>query len=454
MNPRFLRFALLTLSLIVACVTVVPTVFDQARAQQGDSGPSFLKQRHLLPAPSSTGTGGSATRRQEEATFRQELQGHYHLVLSDALIADALRQKRALMEKHLLMQFRDERGNPMAIWDATPAHYARWITFLVTPWSARYELDEQAIQTTLATEVSSQFAKQKDALVLSLKTRFGHVYANVQGIAKDGYAFPIPSIAHAIRMGLEGEKQSLNWTLPRAPGHVFNATGFDLGALSLLATGHSNFAGSGEGRKANVRKGLQENLQNVLIAPGEDFSFNSVLGSVTLSEGWQLALAIFNGRSLRLVPGGGLCQVATTTYRAAILAGLPVLERSNHSLYVHYYEQHGIGMDATIFPGRQDLVFRNDTGHSLLLQAYADGEEAFVNVYGTPDGRSVQLRGPYIASMSSSIKRKLHANDIGWVRTVQYDSGKEVNEAIVSRYNALPRTIDTILKDPRNLPRS
>ncbi|MBI1812943.1 VanW family protein [Candidatus Peregrinibacteria bacterium] len=446
MNHRFLRFALLTLSVIVSCATVVPTVFDQVRAQQGDSSTLFLKQRHR--------TGGTPIRRQEEANFRQELRQRYHLEPSDGLIADALLQKRELTGKHLLMQFRDERGNPMAIWDATPAHYAPWITLLVTPWSARYELDEQAIQTTLATEVSRQFAKQKDALILSLEKRLGHVYANVQGIAKDGYAFAIPSIAHEIRMGLERGKQSLNWTLPRAPGHIFNATGFDLGTLSLLASGHSNFAGSGEGRKANVRKGLQENLQNVLIAPGEDFSFNSVLGSVTLSEGWQLALAIFNGHSLLMVPGGGLCQVATTVYRAAILAGLPILERSNHSLYVHYYALHGIGIDATIYPGRKDLVFRNDTGHSLLLQAYADGEEAFVNVYGTPDGRSVQLRGPYIASMNSSIKPKLHANDIGWVRTVHYDSGKEVNEAIVSRYNALPRTIDTILKDPRNLPRS
>jgi vancomycin resistance protein YoaR len=157
-----------------------------------------------------------------------------------------------------------------------------------------------------------------------------------------------------------------------------------------------------------------------------------------------MALGIFGGEDLRPVLGGGICQVATTVYRAAVHAGLPITKRANHSLFVTYYEKYGVGLDATIYPGEQDFTFFNDSPHYLLLQAYAEGDEAVVNVYGTPDGRSVALDGPFLSSNAPDLMikdRPIKINEIAWKRSVTYTDGRTAEEVLLSRYKAVPKRL-------------
>jgi vancomycin resistance protein YoaR len=193
------------------------------------------------------------------------------------------------------------------------------------------------------------------------------------------------------------------------------------------------------GRKKNVRTGLQNRLHNTVIPAGQTFSFNTVLNNMR-GEQWEQALGIFDGWRLEMIPGGGICQVATTMYRGALDAGFPILARKNHSLFVHYYEKYGVGLDATIFPHAQDMVFQNDTGHPIVIQAYTDGEEAWVRVYGTPDGRKVSMEGPYFQTTAPG-DMTLKKNDIGWRRTITYADGRVESQVIRSSYNSLPRGI-------------
>ena len=136
--------------------------------------------------------------------------------------------------------------------------------------------------------------------------------------------------------------------------------------------------------------------------------------------------------------------MATTTYRAILLAGLPVVNRKAHSLYVSYYEKYGVGMDATVYPGQQDLTFTNDTGNFLLVQSYDDGFEARVNIYGTSDGRIVRMEGPYFATNApedlSVHDRSLAKNEIVWRQHITY-GGVTVTNTIVSRYKTIPLSI-------------
>ena len=154
---------------------------------------------------------------------------------------------------------------------------------------------------------------------------------------------------------------------------------------------------------------------------------------------------IKNGKDLVPIAGGGICQVATTVYRAALNAGLPVTERASHSLYVSYYEKYGVGIDATIFPHSQDLTFVNDTGNYLLVQAYSREFEAAVHVYGHSDGRAVTLRGPYFSTSASSVmeqlQRTLRNNEIAWLQTVRSVDGSEATNVIFSRYLEIPRRL-------------
>ena len=221
-----------------------------------------------------------------------------------------------------------------------------------------------------------------------------------------------------------------------------NETGENLGELTFLASGVSNWEGSPDGRDYNVRKGLNEKVNNIFLAPGEEYNFNENLGPVTNAAGWQNSLAIFRGSELIPVPGGGLCQVSTTVYRAAVNAGLEVTERSNHSLYVHYYKAYGEGLDAAIYPGSKNLKFVNNTGNYVLIQAYDDGDDGYVKIYGTPDGRSTDLVGPFYPNdipSEWSDKISLNYNQIGWWYTIYDENGAVVEEKqLTGTYRSIP----------------
>ncbi|MDP3975557.1 MAG: VanW family protein, partial [bacterium] len=230
----------------------------------------------------------------------------------------------------------------------------------------------------------------------------------------------------------------------RIPSELTNETSLDLGELKLLSTGRSNFTGSPAGRVFNIQKGLSENLNNVIIPPGAEFSFNDLFGSyLSVKDGWKLALGIFNNGELKMTLGAGLCQVSTTLYRAILYAGFPLVERRSHSLYVHYYKEYGEGLDATMYLGGQNLVFKNDSTSYLIMQSYVDGDDAYVKLYGTPDAREVVMDGPYRKANIPPAQVEKFGNsptshEIFWFRSWQNLEGERVEEQIVSRYKFLP----------------
>jgi vancomycin resistance protein YoaR len=102
------------------------------------------------------------------------------------------------------------------------------------------------------------------------------------------------------------------------------------------------------------------------------------------------------GNTTRADVGGGLCQVASTAFRAAFWAGLPIVERTPHAFRVGYYEPP-LGMDATIYSPSVDLKWLNDTEHYILIHTYVDSVNSTLTFrfYGTNPGRTVELDGPF-----------------------------------------------------------
>ncbi len=172
----------------------------------------------------------------------------------------------------------------------------------------------------------------------------------------------------------------------------------NLGIEKLLGRGISYFWGSIRSRIHNLTL-ASSNLNGVLIPPGETFSFNQTLGEVSPATGYQSAFVIKEGKTI-LDDGGGVCQVSTTLFRAALNSGLPILERHPHSYRVSYYEQGGFGpgLDATVWIPSVDLKFKNDTPGHLLIQAKTDQTNGLLTfeLYGTDDGRKVSLSSPRV----------------------------------------------------------
>jgi vancomycin resistance protein YoaR len=173
----------------------------------------------------------------------------------------------------------------------------------------------------------------------------------------------------------------------------------DLGIKELIGVGTSSYKGSISSRVFNVAHAAAK-LNGVLIKPGETFSFVNTLGDISTLTGYKQAYVIQNNQTV-LGDGGGVCQVSTTFFRAALNAGLPIVERHAHSYRVGYYEQDSDpGIDATIYHPTVDIKIKNDTPGHILIQTFADTQNMTLRFefYGTSDGRIATIGKPVVSS--------------------------------------------------------
>ncbi|MFH1387921.1 MAG: VanW family protein [Patescibacteria group bacterium] len=166
----------------------------------------------------------------------------------------------------------------------------------------------------------------------------------------------------------------------------------DLGINVLIGQGVSNFYGSSKNRIHNIKTGAAT-LNGIIIKPNEEFSFNYFINETGPEQGYLQELVIKKDKTI-LEYGGGLCQVSTTIFRAAIKAGLEITQRRPHAFPVGYYNPQGF--DATVYSPWTDLRFINNTPNHILVQSFVSGYQLFFNFYGTNDGRKVIVKGPYV----------------------------------------------------------
>lgn len=187
----------------------------------------------------------------------------------------------------------------------------------------------------------------------------------------------------------------------------------NLGINTLIGEGISNFRGSPKNRIFNIGVAT-EKFDGILIGPGEEFSFIETLGPVDGENGYAPELVIKKDKTEPEF-GGGICQVSTTAFRAAINSGLKVTMRKNHAYPVAYYNPQG--MDATVYVPRPDLRFINNTPNHILIQTKIEGSILTFQFYGTSDGRKVELTGPKIlerkpdGSMKTTFNQKVYDKD-------------------------------------------
>lgn len=158
------------------------------------------------------------------------------------------------------------------------------------------------------------------------------------------------------------------------------------GRMTPVATYTTTYPPSAS-RHANITTGALQ-FNDVVIAPGETFSFWDRLGPVTVDRGYAYAGAIIDNRSDENVIGGGLCQVSTTLFNAVARAGLDVLERHAHGYYIDRYP---LGFDAAVFDPGADFRWRNDTPYPILIKAYPGATSLRFDLVSVPTGRRVVI---------------------------------------------------------------
>jgi vancomycin resistance protein YoaR len=147
-------------------------------------------------------------------------------------------------------------------------------------------------------------------------------------------------------------------------------------------------------KRTHNLKTAAEALNNVIVYPGQNFSFNTWIGPRMTGTGYKEAPVVFKGK---LVPGigGGVCQVSSTLYNAVLLANLPIVKRYNHSLPSAYVP---LGRDATVVDGGMDFMFRNSLATPILLTAEVVPPYVRVAVLGEKNGwEQVELETEIVA---------------------------------------------------------
>ncbi len=158
----------------------------------------------------------------------------------------------------------------------------------------------------------------------------------------------------------------------------------------------TNYSDSDKNRKYNVKKGA-EMMSGTILHPGDVFSANETLGTRSTKNGWKKAGAYEAGAVVKQA-GGGVCQLSSTLYNAAVMADMEIVERRNHSMKVSYIDQ---GLDATINSTGNiiDFKFKNSSKSDIIIIAYADGALLTFEIYGIPvsedcDGEYDEIRIP------------------------------------------------------------
>jgi vancomycin resistance protein YoaR len=234
----------------------------------------------------------------------------------------------------------------------------------------------------------------------------------------------------------------------------------DVGALGIttrIARGVSSFSGSDAARAHNIAVAAGY-LDNTVIAPGEVFSFLDSIGEISTARGYKDGYVILAEQTVPGV-GGGVCQVATTMFRAAMYSGLPIEERNPHAYLVGYYTQGGypVGLDAAVFEPGVDLKFRNETDKYMIIKTAIDSGNLYISIYGPDLGYKVDVGDPVIKNKTAApddeyevdptlppgtkkqVEFAKNGEDVAITRTVHDKDGKVVRVATFNtHYQAWP----------------
>jgi vancomycin resistance protein YoaR len=234
----------------------------------------------------------------------------------------------------------------------------------------------------------------------------------------------------------------------------------DVGALGIttrIARGVSNFSGSDAARAHNIAVAAGY-LDDTVVAPGEVFSFLDSIGEISTARGYKDGYVILAEQTVPGV-GGGVCQVATTMFRAAMYSGLPIEERNPHAYLVGYYTQGGypVGLDAAVFEPGVDLKFRNETDKYMLIKTAIDSGNLYISIYGPDLGYNVDIGDPVITNKTAApddeyevdptlppgtkkqVEFAKNGEDVAITRTVHGADGKIVRVATFNtHYQAWP----------------
>jgi len=297
-------------------------------------------------------------------------------------------------------------------WTLQPEVLGTYLTQTVDPEKTGVDaltigVDDAALGKYLSQELTSEVNRDPTDAKVTWDAEQGKVVATKA--SKDGYKLKPRTLAGLVAASLLGDHTSVEAPVTVVKPDVDSNNLDALGITTELGTGDSSYEGSNPERATNVQVGSSL-LNSTLVAPGEEFSFNHAIGVIEEDRGFVEA-GVIDGERIGRDVGGGICQVSTTVYRAALKAGMPITEWWPHTYRLAFYELDGWepGIDASILQpegdpfGGGDFKFRNPTDSWMLVESYTENDRVYVVLYGAELDYTVTLTKP---TLSAPIKNK------------------------------------------------
>lgn len=185
----------------------------------------------------------------------------------------------------------------------------------------------------------------------------------------------------------------------------------------ILATYKTTYNASNKDRSTNLEIAAR-NMNGTILLPGEEFSYNKVVGERTYANGFKDA-HVFSGGKVIDGLGGGICQISSTLYNAVLMANLEVTERKNHMMYPEYVKP---SLDATVVWGSIDFKFKNNRETPIKIVATVKNGIATTTIYGK------KLENEPIVEIESVIEKT-----IPYTTVTEYDNTMEEGKSVVTQ---------------------
>ena len=205
--------------------------------------------------------------------------------------------------------------------------------------------------------------------------------------ARNGGALDVMAAVDRIQHAIQSDATTVHIALPMVPKYAKDAS-VDLSGIDARIGYFVTRFNPGEvGRTQTVRRAI-DLIDGTVVKPGETFSVNKTVGERTAERGFGMGHVFVDGK-MQVQLGGGMCQVATTLFNAAMLAALKIVERHQHVRTIPYASP---GRDATVYWGSKDFKFQNDTDTPIYISYKTTRNHAIVALYGKGvPGRKVIL---------------------------------------------------------------
>lgn len=198
----------------------------------------------------------------------------------------------------------------------------------------------------------------------------------------EGVDFDIEEAKKILENDSEQYEIPLKITKPNVTMEKIGAEAFP-NKISFYST---RYDGGDVNRSTNLELAC-EKINDVIVLPGETFSYNKTLGERSKAAGYKTAKVYENGEVVDGI-GGGICQISSTLYNAVLKANLEIVERRNHQFITSYVEE---GRDATVAYGVTDFKFKNSRKYAIKIKASASNGVATIEIFGIKEEVEYQI---------------------------------------------------------------